>query len=550
MATQDMDFDDLEGVELPQTYQTGDLAYESPANVTAASTAAGEGGATAVADVKEEGKYHLEPVVRNFIAFFYRNVMEQNAFEIQAIYENNFNKITEKFFHNKPWPPAEAIAPLVQNEEIFLILYKELYYRHLYAKLSHLVTLDHRIDSFENYCNLFAYITNTSAPVQLELPNQWLWDIIDEFIYQFQSFSQYRAKLKARTAEEISRLKENNNTWNVYYVLNVLHSLIEKSKIQEQLAVAKTGGDMSSVAGEFGSRTLYKMLGYFSIIGLLRLHCLFGDYYMAMKMLDNVEMNKKGIFNRVTACHITTYYYVGFSYLMMRRYQDAAQTFAQILYFISRTQQYHSRTAQFDDLKKRTDQMYVLLAIAVSLCPQRVDEHVETLLREYHGEKIDRIQQGLAEAKEFSDWFSSACPKFVSPVPPNYENIQNVSQEPHNYQLKLFLREVQHQLLIPRIRSYLKLYKTISVTKLASFLDIDQELLRTALLCYKHKTRALKWTTGSVIEGEYASRTDLTFFIKDDVVHITESKTLRPYGDFFIRHIGKFEDVLTQWKGK
>ena len=49
----------------------------------------------------------------------------------------------------------------------------------------------------------------------------------------------------------------------------------------------------SEAAGEYGSRTLYKMLGYFSIIGLLRVHCLLGDYTLALKMMDNIELNKK-----------------------------------------------------------------------------------------------------------------------------------------------------------------------------------------------------------------------------------------------------------------
>ncbi len=35
------------------------------------------------------------------------------------------------------------------------------------------------------------------------------------------------------------------------------------------------------------------MLGYFSIIGLLRVHCLLGDYTLALKMMDNIELNKK-----------------------------------------------------------------------------------------------------------------------------------------------------------------------------------------------------------------------------------------------------------------
>lgn len=52
-------------------------------------------------------------------------------------------------------------------------------------------------------------------------------------------------------------------------------------------------GDPDSVAGEFGQNSLYKMLGYFSLIGLLRLHSLLGDYYQALKVLENIDFNKK-----------------------------------------------------------------------------------------------------------------------------------------------------------------------------------------------------------------------------------------------------------------
>lgn len=35
------------------------------------------------------------------------------------------------------------------------------------------------------------------------------------------------------------------------------------------------------------------MLGYFSIIGLLRVHTLLGDYTLALKVMDNIELNQK-----------------------------------------------------------------------------------------------------------------------------------------------------------------------------------------------------------------------------------------------------------------
>ena len=37
------------------------------------------------------------------------------------------------------------------------------------------------------------------------------------------------------------------------------------------------------------------MLGYFSLIGLLRLHSLLGDYYQALHVLANINFNKKVI---------------------------------------------------------------------------------------------------------------------------------------------------------------------------------------------------------------------------------------------------------------
>ena len=44
-------------------------------------------------------------------------------------------------------PDAEEIAPFVQEDQLFLILYKELYYRHIYARVQGGPTIEQR---FEN----------------------------------------------------------------------------------------------------------------------------------------------------------------------------------------------------------------------------------------------------------------------------------------------------------------------------------------------------------------------------------------------------------------
>ena len=45
-------------------------------------------------------------------------------------------------------------------------------------------TLEQRFESYRNYVKLFNAILSAEKPLELELPIQWLWDIIDEFIYQ------------------------------------------------------------------------------------------------------------------------------------------------------------------------------------------------------------------------------------------------------------------------------------------------------------------------------------------------------------------------------
>ena len=39
----------------------------------------------------------------------------QNIPEILDIYENEFNKLSERYFVEFPWPTADLVAPLVQK---------------------------------------------------------------------------------------------------------------------------------------------------------------------------------------------------------------------------------------------------------------------------------------------------------------------------------------------------------------------------------------------------------------------------------------------------
>jgi translation initiation factor 3 subunit L len=289
--------------------------------------------------------------------------------------------------------------------------------------------------------------------------------------------------------------------------------LIQRSQISEQLAAIKRGEDPVAYAGEYGSRPLYRMLGYFSIIGLLRVHCLLGDFSLALKTLDDIELNKKAMFARVMAAHFETYYYVGFSYMMMRRYSDAIRMFSHILVYVSRTKNFQ-KNAQYDSIAKKNDQMYALIAICVAFQPTRLDDTIHTAIREKYGEQFNRMQRGGPDSLPiFKEMFKSACPKFISPNPPDFDNPDN-NVDPLDHQIAIFMDEVKNNMWSPTVKSYLKLYTTMDLKKLAGFLEQDPEELRHWLLVNKQRSRQIRWLEGGLLDGDVTNTSDLDYAIE------------------------------------
>lgn len=162
------------------------------------------------------------------------------------------------------------------------------------------------LNPINNCGNLFKYILFFPPVVLLFLiyPTYGSGITSDESIYEFQSFSQYHCTTNKKSEEEIDFLCSNFKIWNVH---SVLHSLVDKSNINWQWKGYTSGGDSEGVAGEYGQHSLYKKLGYFSLVGLLPLHSLLGFYYQIIKVMENIKVNKKSMFfvcARVPGHHI------------------------------------------------------------------------------------------------------------------------------------------------------------------------------------------------------------------------------------------------------
>jgi translation initiation factor 3 subunit L len=167
---------------------------------------------------------YVPDVVKTFVVYLYRHIREKNVYEIHQMYEGSFQKLSDRLFKQSSWPHVDMIAAYVENDHVFCLLYKEMWFRHVYARLQ--PTLEQRCDSWDNYCNLFQVILHGN--VNMQLPNQWLWDMVDEFIYQFQSFCQYRAKLKQKTEHELAVLRQIDEVRPLLLsLLAALHLLVK-----------------------------------------------------------------------------------------------------------------------------------------------------------------------------------------------------------------------------------------------------------------------------------------------------------------------------------
>jgi len=501
-------------------------------------------------DEKSSGDEKLPPraeampeAVDYFLGKLLTALETRNIAQIHKLYEDDFNKLSQEFFRTKHWPSVQSVSEQVSNDPLFLILYKELYYRHVYAKFSHQITFQDRKGSWDNYCkllDLFISHLQDGEPLSVHLPAQWIWDILDEFIYHFQVYCAHRSKeVKKGNDKNIQDIKDNPDVFETKVVLVYLHQLVRASKVEEYL-VNKEGGNTCAFVDE-----TTRLLGYFSLMQLLRVHSLLGDYHLAMKTIDKIDLHEEvPLFYKIPACHVTLYYYMGFAYLMMRRYADSIRTFSDILVFLQKTKSgVNSLSYQYEAMQKKREQMLVLMLIALALCPRPIDESLEKTIRDSYGEKQARLQRG--EELCFEELFNYGCPKFVSASAPNFDNLENFNaSEAHQRQLSIFKKEMKQQQFLPRIGSYMKLYTAIKISKLAQLCDMSSDDLRDQLMCVMHKTCQKVRSKGTPLEGDSALCSEVEFYLDGEMVHINAQRTERAHTDVFMEQIVKFQELL------
>lgn len=446
-----------------------------------------------------------------------------------------FNSISDRHFKNGAWPPPKIVAkeiPSIGADKVFLALYKQLYYRHLHWHLQGRVTVYVRFDSWEAYCNLFK--TLVEAPAGTVIPEEWLYDIVDEFIYQFRLFGQYRTKQDDMSEEEFALLTHDNNVtkWNIRKVQEVLFNVTQGSGIFSVSSAAADSNVQQAPAASI------EKLGYFALVGLCRLQLVLGDYHTTLALHKVLASEALRQLTHVHACNVMVRYCNGVACLMTRRYAEAAKIFSSALMYTKRVGAHNSHHHKM--ILKQSDKMLHLLAIAHSLCPGvTIADGARKMLHSKMERGLQQLQSGGSNSLDsYVQIFKQGMPRFLNPHP-------GMGMDPSQQQVNLFISEVRHHHQLPKIHTLLKLYRTLSLTKLNDLghdiaTDENVEKLRCQLICLKFKTRQDS-DLGNAFSGTH-------FWLDNAMIHVDQEQKKRNFAGFFMHHLEKLGDVVSDMR--
>mmetsp|Transcript_30735 Transcript_30735/g.35040 ORF Transcript_30735/g.35040 Transcript_30735/m.35040 type:complete len:511 (+) Transcript_30735:51-1583(+) len=478
--------------------------------------------------------------------------LSQIVEEQSNLYSVTFRELCSKYFATSQWPSPQSIASECNGHPLFLAIYAEVTHRHWHSVSR--PTVRDRIEGWGVYRELFEELLDeenveTRTPSFYLLPD-WSFDILHEFVYQFQGFCQFKAAVYASAKkhnvnidhatdgphhllENLNHLQQNPDAWSVDSVTYYLQRLIAVSK---------------SASAQVG----YQYLGIFSSIALSRLECLLGDYHGCLEsaswvasgsmfIIDNAnEWSSAQVMQSVLGARLSYAYHAGISYLMLRRYKDAAKVLGSVCIVLQRGIKTGlvRKMQGGDQFSKQYDRMVALLAILTRICPSL--QHEGNILEESLVKWIcdkHHAPPSKDEATYLQDLFTYACPKFVSPC---------VGHDAYKLQQKQFMNQMKNQVATRAVRSYMKLYAQMEVSKLAQFNDADESDFVSLLLCYKHKMHQLELGNGEELKGK--SALDIHYHLNGSMVHVDEAEKQRRFENYFLSQIAQNEDIMKDVK--
>ncbi len=321
-------------------------------------------------------------------------------------YERNWRQIWQTYYPTSPFPSEAEVGALLPRgpDRAFLSLYSLLWHRHslLHLPRSSQPSTATYASSWAAYMEWFS-IALEEGHGEWRLPVVWVYDILSEFVYQFEKQQQEKTRGVGRggaggeeggadtTATPAPTSPSSPPTaWALADVLRMLHALVDKS------GLAAPGAP--PMAGD--TRDFRAVSGYMASLCLVRMYGKLADYGSALEAARPLGLgNPDAPYVRVHTAHATVLVYASFSLIQSRRYEEALRLLSRSLRSLQQQcRVFDDNTSNSSDfLRKQALKMLYLTALAAAACPAVVlDEVVAREVKRRHSD----LPEALAEVAD------------------------------------------------------------------------------------------------------------------------------------------------------
>lgn len=455
--------------------------------------------------------------VVDFLMQLNRAVEIRNTSALHDLYESQFDMLTKSYYipapgQSRPWPAIrlDQVKSALRDPNAKL-LYNFLYYKHLFTD-KNVMQMDAK-GSWMNFIDLFTVIYSSD---NFPLPTWFLWDILDEFVFQMTVV--YQKKIFGRVE------------WSVAEVLKLLDTLTEACGVLEKLQHPDSAEEVVK------SGSTKSLLGFFALISKSKVNVLLGDYYSALSDLKPLDIYNNGrtLLQRVSPAYISLLFHVGFSYLMLSRFEDASNSFRHCLMIKSVGRKFSERV-QLD-----AAYMFVCARVLGGMPITNVSSFLD--IRKAFSFDDDKESLRAGDEERFREVFDRSSPKFIT-VPSNPPTVR--TSEGKELQARMFRRAVQQQQEIIKLRGYFGVYQNAKMDLLKTLLDTDDGY--APLFALKMRSRQLvhDGVSADLLSGMYKVSAHFDCVIEDGNVEVV------PYTSFDsveIKFLSKIKYLMKEFR--
>ncbi|KAG8343872.1 putative RNA polymerase I associated factor PAF67 [Trypanosoma vivax] len=460
-------------------------------------------------------------IPREVLEFFVelnRAVEEHNANVLNDLYEEQFPSLTQDFYvagqgQFRPWPSLQIsqVAQCFKNRTAKL-LYSFLRSKHFFTDRA--VKQKDAEASWKTFEDLFPILSSGNCAI----PNWFLWDIFDEFLFQMTVVYQKRFA--------------GQKMWLLSKTLEMVGEVVDASKIEEVMKSKKPDEIVKP-----GKEHTKWMCGFFGVITLAKINVLLGDYTTALSVLKPLDVYGSGkyILTSVAPASVSLLYHMGFCYLMLRRYADASRVFR-----LSFSTKVNSRKFS-EKVQMDCAYMHVVSCILGGTQPDTFNWWKDERKKRVFDDDKELLTTG--DEERFRDVFDRCSPKFLA-VPPMTTSVYK-GTEGKELQARLFRRALKQQEDTIQLRGYFGVYQTTTIDLVKKILDVDDGLL--PLFAMKLNSRQLvhDGVSADLLSGTYAVHAALDCTVKGDNISVVQKSSNRTteakYADRINNHRRRFK---------